>query len=126
MRGRWMVLAALGIWPSVGRGQAAVAFRPVIGQVPDGVMLDVTPVVSADRRYVRMTLYPQFNAFERFDSFSIPAIVSGRGNGGFGGGGVGGGLNSIGPMAADGLPSLVGVIRQVAPPRRGRGPVKGR
>ena len=40
--------------PVVGAG--AVAFQPQIAGFQDGVQLFVTPVVSADRRYVRMTL----------------------------------------------------------------------
>jgi len=129
MRVRWAALAFLGlsIWPAFVRAQAAIAFAPIIGQIPDGVTLNVTPVVSADRRYVRMTLNPQFIAFIQFDSFSIPAIVAGRGNGG----GIGGGFNSVAvpqgldaPMTADGLPALAESIRQVIPPRKARGPMK--
>ncbi len=66
--------------PIVGAG--AVAFFPTIGQVPDGVTLIVTPVVSADRRYVRMTLAPNFITFTQFDTFTIPAAVGGGGLGG--------------------------------------------
>ena len=61
--------------PIVANG--AVAFQPQISSIPDGVQLFVTPVVSADRRYVRMTLSPQFITFVQFDSFTIPAAVSG-------------------------------------------------
>lgn len=75
--------------------QGAVAFSPTIGTVPDGVSLSVRPVVSADRRYVRITdLNVNFTAIDRFDTFTIPAAVSGGGGfggGGFGGGGFGGG-----------------------------------
>ena len=66
--------------PIVGAG--SVAFFPTIGQVPDGVILNVTPVVSADRRYVRMSLSPQFITFIQFDTFTIPAAVGGGGLGG--------------------------------------------
>ena len=71
-------LAALT--PVVGNG--AVAFSPTIGQIPDGVTLFVTPVVSADRRYVRMTLSPNFITFIQFDTFNVPAAVGGGGLGG--------------------------------------------
>ena len=54
---------------------------------PNGVTLQVTPVVSADRRYVRMTLSPNFNALEGFDTIQVPAAV--------GGGGLGGGSAAI-------------------------------
>ncbi|MEO6809983.1 MAG: type II secretory pathway, component PulD, partial [Isosphaeraceae bacterium] len=61
--------------PIVANG--AVAFQPTISSIPDGVTLSVTPVVSADRRYVRMTLSPNFITFVQFDTFVIPAAVSG-------------------------------------------------
>lgn len=62
---------------------AQVAFVPNVASFPNGVTLGVTPVVSADRRYVRMTVNPQFNALEGFDAVSVPAAVSGGGAGGF-------------------------------------------
>jgi general secretion pathway protein D len=71
--------------PIVGAG--AVAFQPIPSQINDGVFLFVTPVVSADRRYVRMTLSPMFNTFSGFDTISVPAAV--------GGGGLGGGATSV-------------------------------
>jgi type II secretory pathway component GspD/PulD (secretin) len=66
--------------PIVGAG--SVAFQPGIAQLPDGVIFNVTPVVSADRRYVRMTLSPFFQTFEGFQTFTIPAAVGGGGLGG--------------------------------------------
>lgn len=66
--------------PIIGAG--AVAFTPQISTFPDGVQLFVTPVVSADRRYVRMSLSPFFTTFLGFDTFSIPAAVGGGGLGG--------------------------------------------
>jgi type II secretory pathway component GspD/PulD (secretin) len=66
--------------PIVGAG--SVAFQPGIGAIPDGVILNVTPVVSADRRYVRMTLSPFFQTFIEFQTFTIPAAVGGGGLGG--------------------------------------------
>ena len=70
------------------RAQGAVAFQPVIGTIPEGAILNVTPVVSADRRYVRMSLSPLFIGPVQFDTFSVPAAVTG--GGGLGGGGLGG------------------------------------
>jgi hypothetical protein len=86
-------LALLTLPASPARGQGAVAFAPVIGTIPDGATLTVTPVVTADRRYVRMSLVPQFIAFIQFDTISVPAAVAGFGNGlgGLGGGNGGGG-----------------------------------
>ncbi len=66
--------------PIIGAG--AVAFQPQISTFPDGVQLFVTPVVSADRRYVRMTMAPFFTTFLGFDTFTIPAAVGGGGLGG--------------------------------------------
>jgi len=62
---------------------AQVAFVPNVASFPNGVTLGVTPVVSADRRYVRMTINPQFTGLEGFDAVSVPAAVSGGGLGGF-------------------------------------------
>jgi type II secretory pathway component GspD/PulD (secretin) len=66
--------------PIVGPG--SVAFLPVPAPFPNGVTLNVTPVVSADRRYVRMTLSPFFTAIQSFDQISVPAAVGGSGLGG--------------------------------------------
>ncbi len=71
--------------PIVGFG--SVAFVPQVQSFPNGVQLQVTPVVSADRRYVRMTLSPNFTAIEGFDTIQVPAAV--------GGGGLGGGSAAI-------------------------------
>ena len=66
--------------PIVGPG--SVAFLPTVASFPNGVQLLVTPVVSADRRYVRMTLSPVFTAIEGFDTIQVPAAVGGSGLGG--------------------------------------------
>ncbi len=90
---------ALGGTPLPARGQGAVAFQPTIGTFPDGVFLNVTPVVSADRRYVRLGMAPQFLTLNQMDVFTIPAAVQGGVGNGFGGGGglgVGGALGGLG------------------------------
>jgi len=66
--------------PIVGPG--SVAFFPQVTSFPNGVNLSVTPVVSADRRYVRMTLSPVFTVIEGFNTISVPAAVGGSGLGG--------------------------------------------
>lgn len=91
----------LGLGPAQARGQGAVGFAPTVGTLPDGVMLGVTPVVTADRRYVRLGVQPQFQTVLGFDSYTIPAAVSG--GGGFGGGGPGGGGQGGGGFASRGL-----------------------
>ena len=66
--------------PVVGVG--TVAFAPTPAAINDGVFLQVTPIVSADRRYVRMTLTPNFTTVEGFATFVVPAAVGGGGVGG--------------------------------------------
>ena len=69
-------------------------------------MLDVTPAVSADRRYVRMTLGVNFNELIGFTTYQVPAAVSGGGagmNGPLGGLlGGGGGLGGAGGLGGGG------------------------
>jgi hypothetical protein len=91
-----LLLASGRYFETVARGQAAVAFQPGIGFIPEGATLNVTPVVSADRRYVRMSLNPYFIGINGFTTYqSQLAAVGGVGfagmNGAMGGGGAGGG-----------------------------------
>ncbi len=44
----------IALVPSVGTG--SVGFTPIIQVIPDGINLNVTAVISADRRYVRLSL----------------------------------------------------------------------
>ncbi|WP_250846819.1 type II secretory pathway, component PulD [Aquisphaera insulae] len=74
---QWYVAA---LTPVVGPG--SVAFVPQPQPLPNGVTLGVTPVVSADRRYVRMTLSPLFNTIDGFTTIQVPAAVGGAGLGG--------------------------------------------
>jgi hypothetical protein len=111
----------------------AVAFQPIPGALPVGPTLGVTPVVSADRRYVRLTLNPQFIDNASFTTLSVPGAVGGgpggpgalRGLGGgmgLGGGGGGGflaGMNGvIDPTmmgyGVGGMPSGAGVDPNLA------------
>ncbi len=48
-----------GVTPAVGVG--AVGYQPTVTVIPDGITLNAQAVVSADRRYVRLTLNPSFN-----------------------------------------------------------------
>jgi hypothetical protein len=93
----WLGLAALALAAGAlggasARGQGSVAFAPTIATFPDGVMMNATPVVSADRRYVRLGVSPVFTGLIGFDTFIIPAAV----RGGIGGGGIGGGIGGGG------------------------------
>jgi len=80
------------------RAQAQIAYIPGVGFIPSGQTLTVTPVVSADRRYVRLTVNPFFNALNGFQTFNVFGAVGGGNFGGaLGGlGGAGGGLGGAG------------------------------
>jgi hypothetical protein len=86
-----------------------VGFIPVIGSFPDGVVMSTTPVVSADRRYVRVGVDAQFTGLVGLTSVNFPAAAAaggpGNGNlgGGFGGGLGGGGGAGGGRFAANGM-----------------------
>ena len=49
--------------------EGAVGYDPDIGTVQDGIVFDVRPTVSADRRYVQMDLRPSVAVIERIDNF---------------------------------------------------------
>lgn len=68
-------------------GQGGIGFQSVIGQALDGVTLQVNGVVSADRRYVRLSILPQFNQIIEMQTFTN--VGGGAASGGFGGGGGG-------------------------------------
>ena len=77
----------------------AVGFQPVVTIIPDGVQSSAVAIVSADRRYVRISAFPLFTELIDVATFSF---VSGAGGGfglgssfpggGFPGGGFGGGF----------------------------------
>ncbi len=98
-----LAILVLGAWiADDASAQGVVGFLPVPGQTFTGPSLSVTPVVSADRRYVRLSLSATFNEVIRFDNFPVPAAVGGGpgGPGGLGGlgglGGAGGGIGGAG------------------------------
>jgi hypothetical protein len=91
---------ALGLFTLLGglqpAAKAQIAYVPEIGLIPTGATLTVTPVVSADRRYVRLGVDAFFNDLNFFSTFSFPGGAVGGGN--FGGGGFGGiaaGMNGV-------------------------------
>ena len=69
-----------------------VAFQPVVGSLPSGPILNTTPAVSIDRRYVRLGINAQFIDNAAFSTFVVPGAVSGgpSGPGALGGVGLGG------------------------------------
>lgn len=89
------LVGALGTVAGSGRAEAqAIAFQPGVATIPDGVSLDAIPAVSADRRYVRLSLNVNFQTVNSIQNFSVPFAVSGLGSGqgGAGAGGAAGGL----------------------------------
>lgn len=57
-------------------GDFAVAHQPVITILPDGTNLNVSAVVSNDRRSVRMTLVPQFTQIGEVETFTFSGSQS--------------------------------------------------
>jgi len=55
----------------VSRDRAEAGFTPVISAIPEGVTLSALAVVSGDRRYVRLSLFPQFNNITDVFTFSF-------------------------------------------------------
>jgi hypothetical protein len=112
-----LVLGALALLAPAACGQGAVAFQPIPGVIPEGQTLTVTPVATADRRYVRLSVNPVFIGFVDFQTFPVPAAVGGSGiGGGLGGlggvlggfgGGLGGGGGAVGGNAVVGMDGLV-------------------
>ena len=72
-------------------GANSGAFDPVLSTISDGVLLDVIGVVSADRRYVTLTVQTQLSDN---DLDSNPRTITQEGAAGGGGGGIGGGAGN--------------------------------
>jgi hypothetical protein len=103
------------VFNSSARGQA-IAFQPQVSPLFSGAWIGVTPVVSADRRYVRLSLDTSFNQVNGFTPYLVPAAVGG------GGGGTGGltGLNGlIGAGGGGGGTGRVGSLNQNEGPLAG-------
>ena len=81
------------------RQRAAIAggvgFQPIVTVLSEGTTLNAAPpIVSGDRRYVRLTIAPVFSNITDVFTFSFVNSGNPTGNPGLGGGGnVGGGLN---------------------------------
>jgi hypothetical protein len=71
--------------------QQAVGYMPVITNIPSGARLIVSGVISADRRYVRISPTPQFTQIGQVTTFNLQMGVTGTSTAPQGGGGVGGG-----------------------------------
>ena len=81
----------ISLIPTVGF--FSTGFQPVIQNFSDGVSLSVQAVISADRRFVRLTVIPTFNNITDVFTFSF---VGGGGTGGQQGQGQGGNLGGQG------------------------------
>jgi hypothetical protein len=78
-------------------GRGAVGFQPVIVTLPEGTQMQANAVISADRRYVRITAAPSFTGIGNVTTFTFagssrPSGGAGGGGGGGAGGGGGGGF----------------------------------
>ena len=71
----------------------AVGYQPIIITLPEGTNMMATAVVSADRRYVRITCQPLFSAVTNVVTFSMATGATQNTTGAFGGG-SGGGLGN--------------------------------
>jgi len=67
-------------------GDASGAFQPTVGRLNDGFVLDVEGVISADRRYVTMTVIFQFSEFLGFRQSDAAEVTGAAGGGGTTGG----------------------------------------
>lgn len=71
--------------------RGAVGFQPIIQTLPSGRQMQVTGVVSPDRRYVRIAASPSFTGIGNVQTFTFAGAPQQGGQGGGGGGGLGGG-----------------------------------
>ncbi|MFN4918376.1 MAG: hypothetical protein ACK5MM_03060 [Planctomyces sp.] len=83
---RYLVIGQI---PNLAPG--AVGFQPIVAPFPDGISLTVSGVVSADRRYVRLSMSPFFSQIIDVQTFTNVNAGGAGGLGGGGGGGFGGG-----------------------------------
>ena len=77
-----------------------VGYQPVITSLPKGASMTTSAVISADRRYVRVSPTPFFSGITEVNTFNYvtgsSGMSNGAGGGGFGGGGGSGGLGGFG------------------------------
>ena len=93
-----------------------VGFRPEITQLPEGTNFSAQAVISADRRYVRITPSPMFSLVTDVFTFNFVSGegaqqeggAAGGGGGGFGGGGGGMGGGMMGGGMGGGMGGMGG------------------
>jgi hypothetical protein len=64
--------------------QGAVGYQPVIITLPEGTNLSATAVVSADRRYVRVSCMPLFSGVAQVNTFNTSTGATAQTNSGAG------------------------------------------
>ena len=80
-------------------GRGAVGYRPVIITLPEGANFSTTAVISADRRYVRVSPAPTFSLVSEVSTFNfVTGAGTTQGGGAGGGGGFGGGAGGGGGL----------------------------
>jgi hypothetical protein len=77
---RRRALGALGLGGAVG-------YQPIIQVLPEGTQLGVQGVISADRRYVRISAGPTFSTIGDVQTFTFAGRAEQTGGGGGGGAG---------------------------------------
>jgi len=80
----------------------AVGYQPVIITLPEGTNMMATAVISADRRYVRITAAPIFSGIAEVNTFNMATGENTTGQGGTGGQGYSGVFNQGGGGDDDG------------------------
>jgi hypothetical protein len=65
----------LGAQPFLGAG--AIGYQPIIMWLPSGANCMMSAVVSADRRYVRVTVNPIFSGVSKVDTFNTSSGATG-------------------------------------------------
>ena len=106
--------------PSGGSIFGGVGYTPVIQTLSEGVFLRVQAVVSADRRYVRLTVEPSFTQITGMRTFTFSGGGGGGqggqgGQGGGQGGGMGGGMGGGGGGGMMGMGGIGGGPRDYRP-----------
>ncbi len=84
----------------------AVGYQPIITTLPEGTNLQAMAVISANRKYVRITSTPLFSGVGQVTTFNYSSGAGGTGGaggGGMGGGGMGGGGMGGGGMGGGGM-----------------------
>jgi hypothetical protein len=107
--------------------RGAVGYQPVIEMLPEGAQLHVQAVISADRRYVRVTSMPFFSGVSSVATFNMAtgangSTTNGTGNSGYSGtfSGSSSGTGGTSGICFGGLYRDVQEVPQAAFPYRGR------